>query len=38
MILLRIPVYYQQLTMGVVLLLAVGFDTFSQRWQLRSKG
>jgi hypothetical protein len=24
--------------MGVVLLLAVGFDTFSQRWQLRSKG
>jgi len=38
MILLRIEVYYQQLTMGVVLLLAVGFDTLSQRWQSRSKG
>jgi ribose transport system permease protein len=38
MILLRVPVYWQQLTMGVVLLLAVGFDTFSQRWQLRSRG
>lgn len=38
MILLRIEVYYQQLTMGAVLLLAVGFDTLSQRWQSRSKG
>lgn len=38
MILLRIPVYWQQLSMGVVLLLAVGFDTLSQRWQLRSRG
>jgi ribose transport system permease protein len=38
MILLRVPVYWQQLSMGVVLLLAVGFDTFSQRWQLRSRG
>ncbi len=37
MILLRVPVYWQQLAMGVVLLLAVGFDTFSQRWQLRSR-
>jgi len=38
LILLRVPVYWQQLTMGVVLLLAVGFDTLSQRWQLRSRG
>jgi len=38
MILLRVPVYWQQLSMGVVLLLAVGFDTLSQRWQVRSKG
>lgn len=37
MILLRVPVYWQQLSMGVVLLLAVGFDTFSQRWQNRSR-
>ncbi|MBZ0282251.1 MAG: ABC transporter permease [Anaerolineae bacterium] len=37
MILLRVPVYWQQLSMGVVLLLAVGFDTFSQRWQARSR-
>lgn len=37
MILLRVPVYWQQLTTGVVLLLAVGFDTLSQRWQLRSR-
>lgn len=36
MILLRVPVYWQQLSMGVVLLLAVGFDTISQRWQARS--
>ena len=38
MILLRVPVYWQQLSMGVVLLLAVGFDTVSQRWQMRSRG
>jgi ribose transport system permease protein len=38
MVLLRIEVYYQQLTMGAVLLLAVGFDTLSQRWQSRSRG
>ncbi|MFN8452856.1 MAG: ABC transporter permease [Anaerolineae bacterium] len=38
LILLRVPVYWQQLSMGVVLLLAVGFDTLSQRWQLRSRG
>lgn len=38
MILLQVPVYWQQLTMGVVLLLAVGFDTLSQRWQVRSRG
>ncbi len=37
MILLRVPVYWQQLAMGVVLLLAVGFDTVSQRWQARSR-
>ncbi|MBC7811616.1 MAG: ABC transporter permease [Burkholderiales bacterium] len=38
MILLRVPVYWQQLSMGVVLLLAVGFDTLSQRWQISSRG
>jgi ribose transport system permease protein len=38
MILLRVPVYWQQLSMGVVLLVAVGFDTVSQRWQTRSRG
>lgn len=38
MILLRVPVYWQQLSMGVVLLLAVGFDTLSQRWQQKSHG
>lgn len=37
MILLRVPVYWQQLVMGIVLLLAVGFDTLSQRWQTRSR-
>jgi ribose transport system permease protein len=37
LILLRVPVYWQQLSMGVVLLLAVGFDTISQRWQMRSR-
>lgn len=37
MILLRVPVYWQQLSMGIVLLLAVGLDTLSQRWQLRSR-
>lgn len=38
MILLRVPVYWQQLVMGIVLLLAVGFDTLNQRWQTRSGG
>ena len=38
MILLRVPVYWQQLAMGIVLLLAVGFDTLSQRWQNRPRG
>jgi ribose transport system permease protein len=38
LILLRVPVYWQQLSMGVVLLLAVGFDTLSQRWQMRTRG
>ena len=37
LVLLRVPVYYQQLAMGIVLLLAVGFDTISQRWQERSR-
>ena len=37
MVLLRVPVYYQQLSMGAILLLAVGFDTISQRWQERSR-
>jgi ABC-type xylose transport system permease subunit len=38
LILLRVPVYWQQLSMGVVLLLAVGLDTLSQNWQLRLRG
>jgi ribose transport system permease protein len=38
LILLRVPVYWQQLAMGIVLLLAVGFDTLSQRWQMRPRG
>lgn len=37
MVLLRVPVYWQTLVMGVILLLAVGFDTFSQRLQQRAK-
>jgi ribose transport system permease protein len=37
MILLRVPVYWQQLSMGIVLLLAVGFDTLSQHWQNRPR-
>ncbi|MBN2469239.1 MAG: ABC transporter permease [Anaerolineae bacterium] len=35
MVLLRVPVYWQNLAMGLILLLAVGFDTFSQRVQAR---
>mgnify|MGYP005840547207 CR=1 FL=1 len=35
MVLLRVPVYWQNLAMGVILLVAVGFDTFSQRLQER---
>jgi len=35
MVLLRVPVYWQNLAMGIILLLAVGFDTFSQRYQVR---
>lgn len=37
MVLLRVPVYWQQLSMGIVLLVAVGFDTLSQRWQSRPR-
>jgi ribose transport system permease protein len=37
MVLLRVPVYWQTLVMGVILLIAVGFDTFSQRLQQRTK-
>ncbi len=37
MVLLRVPVYWQNLAMGVILLLAVGFDTVNQRWQQRPK-
>jgi len=37
MVLLHVPVYWQQLVMGLILLIAVGFDTFSQRWQERSR-
>ncbi|MBN2472926.1 MAG: ABC transporter permease [Anaerolineae bacterium] len=35
MVLLRVPVYWQNLAMGIILLLAVGFDTLSQRIQAR---
>lgn len=37
MVLLRVPVYWQTLAMGVILLLAVGLDTFSQRLQQRAQ-
>jgi ribose transport system permease protein len=37
MVLLRVPVYWQNLAMGVILLLAVGFDTLNQRWQERPR-
>ncbi|MBI5669728.1 MAG: ABC transporter permease [Chloroflexi bacterium] len=37
MVLLRVPVYWQTLAMGVILLLAVGFDTLSQRLQARAR-
>jgi ribose transport system permease protein len=37
MVLLRVPVYWQTLAMGVILLLAVGFDTLSQRLQQRAR-
>ncbi len=36
MVQLRVPVYWQNLVMGVILLLAVGFDTLSQTLQERS--
>jgi ribose transport system permease protein len=35
MVLLHVPVYWQNLATGAILLLAVGFDTFSQRMQAR---
>lgn len=38
MVLLRVPVYWQTLAMGAILLLAVGLDMFSQRWQQRAHG
>ncbi len=37
MVLLRVPVYWQSLVTGVILLLAVGFDTLNQRLQQRAK-
>jgi ribose transport system permease protein len=37
MVLLRVPVYWQTLAMGAILLLAVGFDTLSQRLQQRAQ-
>lgn len=33
MTILRVPVYWQSLASGAILLIAVGFDTFSQRLQ-----
>src|SRR5690606_3765684 len=38
MVLLRVPVYWQTLAMGAILLLAVGLDMFSQRLQQRAHG
>jgi len=38
MVLLRVPVYWQQLVSGLILLLAVGFDTITQRLRARQKG
>ena len=38
MVLLRVPVYWQTLAMGAILLLAVGLDMFSQRFQQRAHG
>lgn len=38
MVLLRVPVYWQQLVSGLILLLAVGFDTITQRLRTRQKG
>lgn len=37
MTILRVPVYWQNLVTGSILLLAVGFDTFSQQLQERAK-
>ncbi|HML20723.1 MAG TPA: ABC transporter permease [Aggregatilinea sp.] len=37
MVQLRVPVYWQNLAMGVILLLAVGSDTLSQRLRSRSR-
>lgn len=37
MVLLRVPVYWQTLAMGAILLMAVGFDTLSQRIQQRAR-
>ena len=37
MTILRVPVYWQNLVTGSILLLAVGFDTFSQQLQDRAK-
>ena len=38
MVLLRVPVYWQRLVSGLILLLAVGFDTITQRLRARQKG
>lgn len=38
MVLFRVPVYWQQLVSGLILLLAVGFDTIAQRLRNRQKG
>lgn len=37
MVLLRVPVYWQQLISGLILLIAVGFDTITQRLRQRQK-
>ncbi len=37
MVQLRVPVYWQNLAMGVILLVAVGSDTLSQRLQARPR-
>lgn len=38
LVILRVPVYWQDLATGAMLLIAVGLDTVSQRFQQRARG